>query len=58
MNDYVVVIATYNEIATIGQILACLAPRRVVVVNDNSPDGTAEEVYRHSNAFLVERSYK
>jgi dolichol-phosphate mannosyltransferase len=56
-----VVIATYNEADTIGGILQMLNYNNCipVVVDDNSPDGTAEIIRRvASRAVLIERPEK
>jgi dolichol-phosphate mannosyltransferase len=59
MHDIVaVVIATYNEIDTIRQVLDGLVEYPVVVVDDNSPDGTGQVVKEHENARLISRSGK
>ena len=47
---------TYNEVSNVGALLTGLAslpvPRlRVFVVDDNSPDGTADEAERLSASF-------
>ena len=48
MNATVVIIPTYNEVANIQGILHAVmdlsAPFDVLVVDDNSPDGTADLV--------------
>ena len=51
-----VVVPTYNEVSNVGALLTGLAslpvPRlRVFVVDDNSPDGTADEAERLSASF-------
>ncbi len=57
-NNVIVVIATYNEADTIRTILSALKDYRVVVVDDNSPDGTAELARMHSNSHVIQRSGK
>jgi dolichol-phosphate mannosyltransferase len=53
----VVVIATYNEADTIGPILDALSDYRVIVVDDNSPDGTAQIAQRRRNSSVVIRKF-
>jgi len=53
-----VVIATYNEADTIGDILDGLTGYDVIVVDDNSPDGTADIVTSYQNAKLILRANK
>lgn len=53
-----VAIATYNEAQTIGVILDALGRHPVVVVDDNSPDGTGAIAHRYANAQLVTRYHK
>jgi dolichol-phosphate mannosyltransferase len=50
-----VVIATYNEADSIGQILDGLRDHAVVVVDDASPDGTAGVAAGFRNVILVRR---
>ncbi|MEK8019969.1 MAG: glycosyltransferase [Candidatus Parabeggiatoa sp.] len=56
----VVVIATYKEAETIDIILstfmACNLP--AIVVDDNSPDGTANLAKAHKNAYVIVRKNK
>jgi len=56
----VVVIATYNEAKTIDIILttlmACNLP--AIVIDDNSPDGTANLAKAHANAYVIVRKHK
>lgn len=52
-SDAVVVIATYNEAETIGQILANIV-YPVIVVDDSSPDGTAS-IARKLGATVISR---
>ena len=54
----VVVIATYNEVETIGDILHSLSNVPVIVVDDSSPDGTGELVRAYGNATLITRPGK
>lgn len=54
--DVVVVIATYNEAGTIGRIIRAI-PYPVIVVDDNSPDGTAE-IARDAGATVLLRPAK
>lgn len=67
MSDCLVIIPTYNEIenieAIINAVLELPKPFHVLIVDDSSPDGTAEEVRRlqkfHPNTlFLEERKEK
>ena len=61
-----IVIPTYNEVDNITQVLdaieALSIPISILVVDDSSPDGTAEKVVRHSsfekNIFLLKRPFK
>ena len=50
MSRTVVCIPTFNEVATIGEVLrrtrSALPDADVLVIDDNSPDGTGEEVQR------------
>lgn len=54
-----VVIGVYNEEATIGRILGSLRDYYVVVVDDNSSDGTAELLrkHNHSNVSIITHSH-
>ena len=56
MNDCLVIIPTYNEIENIeGIIRAVLSqhkPFHVLVVDDNSPDHTAEKVIHLQTEFM------
>ncbi|HUS20571.1 MAG TPA: glycosyltransferase family 2 protein [Aeromicrobium sp.] len=58
----IVVIPTYNEADTIGALLDAIqesAPDMdVLVVDDNSPDGTARIVLDHGGAYLLRRGDK
>jgi dolichol-phosphate mannosyltransferase len=58
----IVVIPTYNEVDTIGALLDAIqdsAPDMdVLVVDDNSPDGTARIVLDHGGAYLLRRADK
>jgi len=57
----VVVVPTYNEVANAPVLIERLLnlPRQVdiVIVDDNSPDGTADEIRKHSlfgrRVFLI-----
>jgi len=61
-----IVIPTYNERENIGklvsEIFSLLRDIYIIVVDDNSPDGTAEIVKdlknKHSNLFVLERPVK
>jgi dolichol-phosphate mannosyltransferase len=47
MNDCIVIIPTYNEIENIGIIRSVLSqhkPFHILIVDDNSPDHTADRV--------------
>jgi dolichol-phosphate mannosyltransferase len=61
-NPALVVIPTYNEAETIEELLEALqrsAPDvDVLVVDDNSPDGTAAIVRDHGRAYLLSRDGK
>lgn len=62
----VVVIPTYNEVDSLHRVLDLLRTSAeavdILVVDDASPDGTAESVKRHAefgrNIFLIERTGK
>lgn len=67
MTDAVVIIPTYNEIENIEAIVRAVFSQskvfHVLVVDDNSPDGTANEVKKlqaefGSQLFLLQRSEK
>lgn len=67
MSDTLVIIPTYNEIENIEAILAAVFSQdklfHVLVVDDNSPDGTAEKVSVLQNEYaerlhLLERNKK
>ena len=53
-----VVIATYNEIATIGRLLEQLSEFHVFVVDDSSPDGTGEVAQAFDFVTLIRRPRK
>ncbi len=53
--EAVVVIATYNEAETIGRLLEELSEFLVIVVDDDSPDGTAQIAEAYPNARVVVR---
>lgn len=54
-----VVIATYNEAETIGEILDILTPHYTcVVVDDSSPDGTADIARDYQNVIVIQRPGK
>jgi glycosyltransferase involved in cell wall biosynthesis len=55
--DAVVVIATYNEAETIGWLLDTLRQYHVIVVDSDSPDGTAAIAEDHPNAFVILQQY-
>jgi dolichol-phosphate mannosyltransferase len=61
-NSALVVIPTYNEAGTIIRLLDDLrrvAPHvDVLVVDDNSPDGTAKIVLEHGGAYVLKRAEK
>ncbi len=54
----VVVICTYNEAENIAQILDKLLDYQVVLVDDNSPDGTANIASSYSNVHVIKRRGK
>ncbi len=58
----VVVIPTYNEAETIGRLLDAVTAAApdidLLVVDDNSPDGTARIVRGHGGAHLLHRAEK
>ncbi len=68
MSDAIVIIPTYNEIENIEPIIDAVfnlqSDFHVLVVDDNSPDGTAEKVkellntYDNNKLFIEERSEK
>lgn len=49
MRSSLVVIPTYNEVASIGELLVALKPLDcdILVIDDGSPDGTAQVVRSH-----------
>jgi dolichol-phosphate mannosyltransferase len=53
-NKFLVLVPTYNEIGSIGNILDKLTSNnfRVLVIDDNSPDGTAEYVENLRNPLI------
>jgi len=55
MQDAIVIIPTYNEIENIEAIIKAVFNLKkefhILVVDDNSPDGTAEEVKRLQNSY-------
>lgn len=59
MRSALVVIPTYNEVESIGEILAALKPLDcdVLVIDDGSPDGTAQ-IVRNLGIEVIERSGK
>ncbi len=59
MRASLVVIPTYNEAESIGQILSALKPLDcdVLVIDDGSPDGTAK-IVRELGVEVIERSSK
>lgn len=58
MSKSVVIIPTYNEIENIESIIKAVfslaTPFHVLIVDDNSPDGTAEKVLELQNDFPVQ----
>lgn len=67
MSDSVIVIPTYNEKENIGRMIhkvfSLTHPFHVVVIEDNSPDGTAEIVRAHQRQYadrlhMIERVKK
>ncbi len=68
MSDSLVIIPTYNEKENIAKIISAVMgldkPFDILVIDDNSPDGTAAIVKRliaeefHDRLFLLERSGK
>ena len=59
MRSAIVVIPTYNEAESIGEILAALKPLDcdVLVIDDGSPDGTAQ-IVRNLGIEVIERAGK
>lgn len=59
MRSALVVIPTYNEVESIGEILAALKPLDcdVLVIDDGSPDGTAQ-IVRDLGVEVIERKGK
>src|SRR3990167_2136052 len=57
MTNVTVVIATYNEAESIDKILSALAfpSWRVIIVDDNSPDGTSSIARRYDNVEICVR---
>lgn len=53
-----VVIATYNEAGTIAELLHNLRHYRVFVVDDSSPDGTAEIASKFEHVSVITRPFK
>ena len=55
MKDTLIIVPTFNEIDNIELLLAAIFNRyqevHVLVVDDNSPDGTAEKVSSITNKF-------
>lgn len=55
MNDGIVIIPTYNEIENIESIIRAVLslhkPFHILIVDDNSPDGTAKKVIELQNEF-------
>ena len=66
MNSRIVIIPTYNEIENIEAIIRKVAslsiPFNILIVDDNSPDGTAKKVKQlqeeFSQLFILERKEK
>ena len=66
MNNGIIVIPTYNEIENIEAIIAAVFELNyqlhILVVDDNSPDGTADKVielqHKYKNLFLEKRQGK
>ena len=54
----IVVIATYNEAATIQGILEALTDYHVIVVDDNSPDGTGDLARAYAHVTVIDRPAK
>ena len=50
-----IVIATYNEIDSIRALLDGLVAYSVILVDDNSPDGTADIAGCYPNVWVVRR---
>lgn len=57
-HDVIIVIATYNEADNIQQILDGLSDYPVIVVDDNSPDGTGDIAANYENVTLFRRAGK
>lgn len=54
----IVVIATYNEAATIQGILEALTDYHVIVVDDSSPDGTGDLARAYAHVTVIDRPVK
>jgi len=54
----IIVIATYNEADNIRQVLNGLSDYSVIVVDDNSPDGTGDIATGYSNVTVIHRESK
>ena len=65
-SKYLIVIPTYNEVSNIGELLNNLKNSfkevSILIVDDNSPDGTSEEVLKfqkkYKDIFLISRESK
>ena len=65
-SKYLIVIPTYNEVSNIGELLNNLKNSfkevSILIVDDNSPDGTSEEVIKfqkkYKDIFLISRESK
>jgi len=57
-HDVIIVMATYNEADNIRQVLDGLGDYPVVVVDDNSPDGTGDIAASYENVTLIRRAGK
>lgn len=54
----VIVIATYNEKESIQKILDELMGYQIVIVDDNSPDGTGDIAKKYANVHVISRPKK
>jgi len=57
-HDVIIVIATYNEAGNIRQLLDGLRDYPVIVVDDNSPNGTGDIAVDYDNVMVIHRMGK